>query len=371
MAHDVFISHSVKDKTTADAMCATLESEGVRCWIAPRDVTPGMEWGKCIIDAIREARIMVLVFTAHANASQQIRREIERAVHHDVIIVPFRVEDVVPDESLEYFIGNVHWLDALTPPLEAHLESLAATVKLLLGRMHPREELREQPEVREVPAQAPSPPEQPMPRPRAEAPQPVQPFAGMPAQYAPPDAPIPFIAGASASAPTVSPSRMPFLTPGQVPMSVDVAPPAPAMKSRLWWLVILVVAAGVYLYYTRTQAQQGTTPAQQTQPGGSGGNQDQAVIAAQQFTGGFNYVNGQIQLTNGRWVNGSNIPLAAATLGCGQLDANGQNLEQDQVMLNGPAQPGQTVTLPTFMIGAMVQGATEVRCKITAVEPAN
>jgi hypothetical protein len=140
MAHDVFISHSVKDKTTADAMCAMLESEGIRCWIAPRDVTPGMEWGKCIIDAIRHARIMVLVFTANANASQQIRREVERAVHHDVIILPFRVENVVPDESLEYFIGNVHWLDALTPPLEAHLKNLSGTIKMLLGRMPLREE---------------------------------------------------------------------------------------------------------------------------------------------------------------------------------------------------------------------------------------
>ena len=39
-----------------------LESNGVRCWIAPRDVTPGMEWSECIIDAIEECRVMVLVF---------------------------------------------------------------------------------------------------------------------------------------------------------------------------------------------------------------------------------------------------------------------------------------------------------------------
>jgi hypothetical protein len=140
MAHDVFISHSVKDKTIADAMCAMFESEGIRCWIAPRDVTPGMEWGKCIIDAIRHARIMVLVFTANANASQQIRREVERAVHHDVIIVPFRVENIVPDESLEYFIGNVHWVDALTPPLENHLKKLTSTIKALLEQVQSREE---------------------------------------------------------------------------------------------------------------------------------------------------------------------------------------------------------------------------------------
>jgi uncharacterized protein len=135
MAHDVFISHSVKDKTTADAVCAMLESDGVRCWIAPRDVTPGLEWGESIIEAIKECRVMVLVFTTHSNESPQIRREVERAVNHGVVIVPLRVEDVIPSSALEYFIGNVHWLDALTPPLEAHLRSLTGTVKILLARM--------------------------------------------------------------------------------------------------------------------------------------------------------------------------------------------------------------------------------------------
>ena len=134
MAHDVFISHSAKDKVTADAVCAMLESEGVRCWIAPRDVLPSMEWSEAIIDAIEECRIMVLVFTANANDSPQIRREVERAVNRGVAILPVRIEDVLPGKGLEYFIGNVHWLDALNPPLEAHLKSLAGTIKILLAR---------------------------------------------------------------------------------------------------------------------------------------------------------------------------------------------------------------------------------------------
>ena len=134
MAHDVFISHSAKDKVTADAVCGMLESEGIRCWIAPRDVLPSMEWGEAIIDAIEECRIMVLVFTANANASPQIRREVERAVNRGVAILPVRIEDVLPGKGLEYFIGNVHWLDALTPPLEAHLKSLSGTIKILLAR---------------------------------------------------------------------------------------------------------------------------------------------------------------------------------------------------------------------------------------------
>ena len=137
MAHDVFISHSAKDKVTADAVCAMLESEGIRCWIAPRDVLPSMGWGEAIIDAIEESRIMVLVFTAHANDSPQIRREIERAVNHGVAILPLRMENVLPGRALEYFISDVHWLDALTPPLEAHLKNLAGKIKILLARSEP------------------------------------------------------------------------------------------------------------------------------------------------------------------------------------------------------------------------------------------
>jgi hypothetical protein len=138
MAHDVFISHSAKDKVTAEAVCAMLESNGIRCWIAPRDVLPSLEWGRAIVEAIEESRIMVLVFTANANSSPQIRREVERAVNCGVAILPLRIEDVLPDKGLDYFIGNVHWLDALTPPLEAHLKNLAGTIKIVLARMELR-----------------------------------------------------------------------------------------------------------------------------------------------------------------------------------------------------------------------------------------
>jgi hypothetical protein len=177
MAHDVFISHSAKDKTTADAVCAMLESDGIRCWIAPRDVLPGLEWGRSIIEAIEQTRIMVLVFTANANVSPQIRREVERAVNHDVVIVPFRTENVVLDRSLEYFIGNVHWLDAITPPLEAHVKNLGTTIKVLLARIGSDESAKRREPDSNEPAKAvaalfsstPDPLQTPLPQPGASA----------------------------------------------------------------------------------------------------------------------------------------------------------------------------------------------------------
>lgn len=153
MPFDVFISHASKDKTVANAVCAKLESAGIRCWIAPRDIVAGTSYGEAIIEAIRAAKVMVLVFSAHANASAQIPKEIERAVSNGVAILPFRIEDVVPGKSLDYFIGSVHWLDAMTPPMEKHLDELATTVRKLLGALSP------------VPLPDPVPPPPPPPPP--------------------------------------------------------------------------------------------------------------------------------------------------------------------------------------------------------------
>ncbi len=132
MAFDVFISYASKDKVIADAVCARLEASGTRSWIAPRDLTPGTSYGEAIIEAIHGAKVMVLVFSSHANSSGHIPKEVERAVSSGVSIIPFRIEDVAPGKSLDYFIGSVHWLDAMTPPMEKHLDDLAATVHKLL-----------------------------------------------------------------------------------------------------------------------------------------------------------------------------------------------------------------------------------------------
>ncbi len=131
--YDVFISYSSKDKTLADACSAVLEGKGLRCWIAPRDIVPGEEWSEAIIRGIEQSRLMVLVFSANANGSNQVTREVERAVAKAIPIIPVRIEDVPASGALEYFISCQHWLDAFTPPLEARLEQLADSAAALLA----------------------------------------------------------------------------------------------------------------------------------------------------------------------------------------------------------------------------------------------
>jgi TIR domain len=131
--HDVVLSYSTKDKTWADAACAVLERHRVRCWVAPRDIAPGDEWGAAIIRGLNGSRIMVLIFSGHANASGQVRREVERAISQGMTVLPVRVEDVRPEGAMAYALGNRHWLDAFTPPMERQLEKLARSVQTLLA----------------------------------------------------------------------------------------------------------------------------------------------------------------------------------------------------------------------------------------------
>lgn len=130
---DVFVSHSSKDKTVADAICATLESHKIRCWIAPRDIVPGANWAEAIIQGIESSRLMIVVVSSNANKSTNVKKEVERAVNKGLIVIPFRTENIALSKGLEYFLSDCHWLDALSPPLEEGINALRESVDLLLN----------------------------------------------------------------------------------------------------------------------------------------------------------------------------------------------------------------------------------------------
>jgi predicted ATPase len=128
----VFISHSSKDRPTADAICAHLESAGINCWIAPRDIEPGATWTKGIMQGLDACQALILVFSEHANDSDHVQREVAKAFSSGLAVIPFRIKDFSPNQSLSYFLDTVQWLDASAPPLQQHLGTLSERVKKLL-----------------------------------------------------------------------------------------------------------------------------------------------------------------------------------------------------------------------------------------------
>ena len=170
--HDVFISYAQQDKTIADAVCAKLESRNIRCWIAPRDISPGKNFPEAIIEGIEDGKVVVLIFSSSANKSPHVTRELTNAVNKGRIIIPFRIEDVLPSKSMEYLISVPHWLDAVSPPLEKHIDRLVGTVECLINPDQKPADCKGTEPVPESPQIATSPaPGSPDPAPLSPAPE--------------------------------------------------------------------------------------------------------------------------------------------------------------------------------------------------------
>ncbi len=133
MAYQVFISHSSRDKNVADAVAAFLAEQGLKCWIAPRDIQPGENYGMAILRAIYQCSVVVLVFSENANQSKHVLKEVERAVNADCVIMPFRIEAVMPSGAMEYFLSTDHWLDAMSGSMVGHMTKLSGAIGAVLG----------------------------------------------------------------------------------------------------------------------------------------------------------------------------------------------------------------------------------------------
>ena len=120
-----FISYASEDRKKAEEICADLERRRLPCWIAPRDVRAGHEYTDEIIRGIELSAAMVVVFSAAANASIFVPREVERAVAKKKPLFPVRVEEATPTEGLEFLISGEQWIDAWTGSWDDHMYRLA------------------------------------------------------------------------------------------------------------------------------------------------------------------------------------------------------------------------------------------------------
>lgn len=132
MHKTVFISHSIRDKAAALSVCSALESNGVNCWIAPRDIVAGVKWAAAIAEAIESSAAIALILTVASNESPNVADEVNLAKKFDVPILSIRIEDVQPAKHLELFLSSSHWFDAHQAPLDRYLGNLVRDFQRLI-----------------------------------------------------------------------------------------------------------------------------------------------------------------------------------------------------------------------------------------------
>jgi hypothetical protein len=131
--HDVFISFSSLDSADAVLLCERLEKEGIICWISTRDVKPGENYQAAIVNAIKTAKIVVLAFSANANASPEVSKELSLASAFKISVIPLRMTEAVPQGAFLYELSTRQWIDAFNK-WDSALELLVSTAKRICAR---------------------------------------------------------------------------------------------------------------------------------------------------------------------------------------------------------------------------------------------
>ena len=134
MTHDVFISYSTNDQKIVEGVSHYLEQNGIRCFIAYRDIPKGIDWAEAITEAIENSQLMVVVFSEEFNQTKQVDREIAMCIEEGKPILTFRIQDTTFKGAKKYYLKNLNWIDAFPNPEES-FGTLLASVKSLLGTM--------------------------------------------------------------------------------------------------------------------------------------------------------------------------------------------------------------------------------------------
>lgn len=123
----VFISYATADRAEALKVCGAIERRGIQCWISTRDVPPGANYQEAIVQSLRTARAVVLVFSDAANTSDEIKKELSLASRYRVPVIALRLQDVEASDAFAYELSTRQWINAF--------EGWDKSIDTLVGRI--------------------------------------------------------------------------------------------------------------------------------------------------------------------------------------------------------------------------------------------
>lgn len=108
--HNVFISHSSATAAAAARIERAFAAAGFEAWLDNSDLGLGVQLRPELQDAIRNSRVVVLVWSEPASRSRWVSAEILIAFHMDRYILPCTTDDA----PLPQFFGHPVYLDLRT-----------------------------------------------------------------------------------------------------------------------------------------------------------------------------------------------------------------------------------------------------------------
>ena len=98
----VFISYSSKEYATALQIRSALKSNKIECWMAPESISPGSDYADEIQGAIEGSDIFLLVLSEASQQSKWVRKELDKVLDFDKVVIPIHIDESAQVAPLRY-----------------------------------------------------------------------------------------------------------------------------------------------------------------------------------------------------------------------------------------------------------------------------
>jgi hypothetical protein len=125
----VFVSYSSKDSSQVRRIVGELEKRGRLCWMAPRDIPPGVpSWAEPIVTAIASSKLMLVLLTEHSIPSVEVLREVTLAADEKVPLLGVSLDATRLSPGLRYYFVAGQRLDVAQLGIDEQVRSILPAV---------------------------------------------------------------------------------------------------------------------------------------------------------------------------------------------------------------------------------------------------
>ena len=157
---DVFISyHEASAGEIVKQIAAELESVGVSCWYAERDLTAPGSFAATITQEIRACKVFLLVLDEGGNQSEHVKSEVYLAFqriskHENMKPFYFKIDDCILSDDMAYYLSRFQITNG-NPSDQEHMRRLTKQIADIVQPEPPTWEMvwRQQQRIRELETQ--------------------------------------------------------------------------------------------------------------------------------------------------------------------------------------------------------------------------
>lgn len=121
---NIIISYSKDQKNTARKIVSKLENKGYSCWIDSRNIEPGKEKREATDEAIKNASLLIIIYSSFAEKTEEIIEQYDVAFENDIPIIPFVVNDIDITLATQHFFNTHDWINAFDTTFDEAVENL-------------------------------------------------------------------------------------------------------------------------------------------------------------------------------------------------------------------------------------------------------